>query len=269
MPDTTLLSNLLIQFVWLGDWFFFTLAFIESAPFVGVFIPGATFISIGGFLASQDLLNAWDIIIFATLGAIIGDFFSYSLGRWGGVWIKSKKIFNQKILDHGEEFFKRHGNKSIFWGRFFGPIRAIIPFVAGLSKMKRGPFIFWNILSAFCWAVLNVFLGYFSGTLVVSIFRKWSSSLTLILVVVSIVALAYWLIKKRGESIVASFRTSSLNFARYLHNQSWFKKLIARYIFITDFFNERKHVEEKLFGSLLIFSFLIVIYLLSIILDVF
>ena len=93
MPDTSTLSNLLIQFAWLGDWLFFTLAFIESAPFIGVFIPGATLVSVGGFLASQGLLSTWHIIIFATIGAIIGDFFSYSLGRWGGAWIKSKKIF--------------------------------------------------------------------------------------------------------------------------------------------------------------------------------
>jgi len=269
MPDVTLLSNLLTQFAWLGDWLFFTLAFIESAPFVGVFIPGATLISVGGFLASQDLLNAWDIITFATLGAIIGDFFSYSLGRWGGNWIKDKNIINQTLLNHGEEFFKKYGNVSIFWGRFFGPIRAIIPFIAGVSKMKSGSFIFWNILSGISWAILNVFLGYFSGTLVISIFRKWSSGLTLILIAFLIIALLYWLIKKSGEPIVTSFRTSSLNFALYLHSKSWFKKLSADYPFIPDFFNERKHAEEKLFGSLLIFSFLILIYLLSIILDVF
>jgi membrane protein DedA with SNARE-associated domain len=269
MSDTTTLSNLLIQFAWLGDWLFFILAFIESAPFVGVFVPGATFVSVGGFLASQGLLNAWHIIIFATLGAIIGDFFSYSLGRWGGTWIKNKKIFNQGMLDQGEDFFRRHGNKSIFWGRFFGPIRAIIPFIAGLSRMKRGPFIFWNILSAIGWAVLNVLLGYFSGTLVVAIFRKWSSGLTLILVSVVIIATLYWLIKKRGQSLVASFKTSSHNFTESLHMKNWFKKLITRHSFITDFFNARKHAEEKLFGSVLIFSFLIVIYILILVLDVF
>lgn len=269
MLDTTLLLNLMTQFAWLGNWLFFTLAFIESAPFVGVFIPGATFISIGGFLASQNYLNAWDIIIFATIGAVLGDFFSYSLGRWGGAWVKDKKIINQTLLNHGEDFFNKYGNISVFWGRFFGPIRAIIPFIAGLSKMKQRPFIFWNILSGISWAILNVFLGYFSGTLVVSIFRKWSSGLTLILIAFLIIALLYWLIKKSGEPIVTSFRTSSLNFALYLHSKSWFKKLSADYLFIPDFFNERKHAEEKLFGSLLIFFFLILIYLLSIILDVF
>lgn len=269
MIDISTLSNLLIEFAWLGDWLFFTLAFIESAPFIGVFIPGATLISVGGFLASQDLLSVWHIIIFASLGAIIGDFVSYSLGRWGGKCINDKKILNAEILIHGEQFFRKYGNISIFWGRFFGPIRAIIPFIAGLSKMKRGPFIFWNILSAVCWAMLNVMLGYFSGTLVVAIFHKWSSGLTLILVAVVIIATLYWLIKKRGQSLVASFHTSSHNFTLSLYNTNWFKKLVTRYNFIADFFTTRKHPEEKLFGSVLIFSFLIIIYILILVLDVF
>jgi membrane protein DedA with SNARE-associated domain len=269
MPDITLLLNLLTQFAWLGNWLFFTLAFIESAPFVGVLIPGSTLISIGGFLAHQKYLNMWDIIFFATLGAILGDFFSYSLGRWGGNWVKKKKIINQNILHHGEDFFNRHGNKSVFCGRFFGPIRAIIPFIAGLSNMKPSSFIFWNISSAICWAFLNVFLGYFSGTLIVSIFSKWSGGLTLILTIFTIFVIVYWMIKKRDKSLIDSFHHSSINFSKYLHRQNWFQKLSINYTFISDFYREGKNAEEKLFGSLLLSSFLISIYILILILDVF
>ena len=269
MPDINLLLNLLTQFASFGNWLFLVFAFIESAPFIGVFIPGATFISIGGFLASQNYLNAWDIIIFATVGAIVGDFFSYSLGRWGSNWIKDKNIINQTLLNHGEDFFKRHGNKSVFWGRFFGPIRAIIPFIAGLSKMKQRPFILWNVLSGICWAILNVFLGYFSGTLIVTIFKKWSSGLTLILTIILVIALFYWFIKKRGHSLISSFRANSLNFIEYLTHQNWFNKLNSKYTIISDFFKENKYAPEKLFGGILIFSFLIIIYILILILDVF
>lgn len=269
MPDITLLLNLLTNFAWLGNWLFFTLAFIESAPFIGVFIPGSTLISIGGFMASQGYLKTWDIIFFASLGAILGDFFSYSLGRWGGKWINDKKIINQSLLRHGERFFYKYGNISIFWGRFFGPIRAIIPFIAGISRMKQRPFVFWNIISALCWAVLNVFLGYFSGALFVSILKKWTSGLTLILIIILTIVIIYWVIKKRGQSILISFKTSSLNFVERLKNYNWFKKLNTRYSFIPLFFKETKHTTEKLFGGLLILSFLIFVYLLIIILDVF
>ncbi|MCX6754410.1 MAG: DedA family protein [Candidatus Nomurabacteria bacterium] len=269
MPDINILLNLLTQFAWLGNWLFFTLAFIESAPFVGVFIPGATLISVGGILASQGYLNAWDIIFFATLGAIFGDFFSYSLGRWGGSWIKDKKIININILNHGEKFFEKYGNKSIFWGRFFGPIRAIIPFIAGLSKMKKGPFVFWNILSSICWAMLNVFVGYFSGTLIVAIFKKWSGRLSLILILILITTTLYWIVKKKGQSIQNSFRISSIKFVKFLNNQKWFNKLATKYPFISYFINESNRAEEKIFGGTLIFVFLTIIYFLIIILDIF
>lgn len=269
MPDITLLLNLLRNFAWLGNWLFFALAFVESAPFIGVLIPGATLISVGGFLASQNILNTWNIILFATAGAIVGDFFSYSLGRWGGNWIKDKKIINHTILKHGENFFIEHGNKSVFWGRFFGPIRAIIPFIAGLSRMKQGSFIFWNISSAICWAMLNVFLGYFSGSLIVSIFKKWSSGLSLILVMVSIIAVVYWFIKKKNQSIKTSFYNSSMKFTEKLHTYNWFKKLNNRYTFIADFFKETNHAEVKLYGSLLLISLLTITYILILILDVF
>jgi len=269
MPDINLLLDLLKQFAWLGNWLFFILAFIESAPFIGLFVPGATLISVGGFLASQGLLNAWDIIIFATLGAIFGDFFSYSLGRWGGRWLKNKKIINATLLRHGEDYFQRYGNKSVFFGRFFGPIRAVIPFIAGLSKMKSRPFIFWNILSAIGWAILNVFLGYFSGALIVAIFKKWSGRLSLILIVILAVGFVYWLIKKRGHSLSASFRASSVNFAARLNRYAWFQKLSQRYPVIPDFFKETKHAAEKLFGAWLSLLFLIFIYILTLILDIF
>ncbi len=269
MPDITLLLSLLKEFAWLGNWFFFFLAFVESAPFVGVFIPGASLISVGGFLAYQGTLNTRDIILYSTLGAIVGDFFSYSLGRFGGKWIKKKQETNYSLLRHGEDFFYQHGNKSVFWGRFFGPIRAIIPFVAGLSKMKWKPFIFWNIVSAIGWATLNVFLGYFSGTLIIAIFKKWSSGLSVILIGITIIATLYWLIKKRNQSIKNSFRSSSHNFVQKLYTYNWFNKLNTRYPFITTFFKESKHASEKLFGSVITLSFLIIIYILIIILDVF
>ncbi len=260
MPDINLLLKLLTQFAWLGNWLFFALAFIESAPFVGMLIPGATFISIGGFLAFQGVLNTWDIVLFASIGAILGDFFSYSLGRYGGKWMSNKKIINQSLLLHGEKFFIKYGNKSIFWGRFFGPIRAIIPFVAGISKMKQRPFIFWNILSGVCWAILNVFLGYFSGSLLITIFKKWSGGINLILIIIFVVVLIYWMIKKKEMSFKNSFRTTSVNFIEKLNSFIWFKKLSNYYPFIFDFIEESKYAAEKIFGGIIIFSLLIILY---------
>lgn len=269
MPDFSLLLNLLKEFAWLGNWLFFVLAFIESAPFVGLFIPGATLIYIGGILASQGILSTWDIIIFATIGAIMGDFASYSLGRWGGNWIKNKNIISKSLLEKGERFFRKYGNISVFWGRFFGPIRAVIPFIAGMSKMKRTPFIFWNILSAIGWAMLNVFMGYFSGTLVVTIFKKWSSKLSWLLLISLAIFIIYWIFKYHGQSIITFFKIKSIKFFNWLSNKKLFNRLITRYPFTIDLFNESKNATEKLYGGFLLSMFLILLYILIIILDIF
>ncbi|MBK5215827.1 MAG: hypothetical protein JJE53_03415, partial [Candidatus Pacebacteria bacterium] len=131
------------------------------------------------------------------------------------------------------------------------------------------PFVFWNILSSIAWAILNVFLGYFSGSLVVRIFKNWSSGLSLIFIVITITVLFYWFIKKKDHSLKNSFRTGSLSFIEYLKNKNWFKKLISKYPFISLYIKESKNAAEKIFGSVLIFIFLISTYLLILILDVF
>jgi len=266
------LTNLLQQFAWLGNWLFFILAFIESAPFLGLLIPGATLVSVGGFFASQGFLNVWDIIIYAALGAIVGDFSSYFLGRWGGDWIRSKKIINQKLLGPGEKFFARYGNKSIFWGRFFGPIRAIIPFVAGLSKMPPKPFISWNILSGIFWSIFNVTLGYFSGSVFALIVKKWSMRLGIIIAILISGAIVYWIINliiEKKESIIIHFQHQSDLFMWYLSEHQWFKRLTNRHTFINIFLQEDPAANQKFFGLILFFGFSLFIYLLIVVLDVF
>ncbi len=267
MPDINYLLHLLSKFSWLGNWLFFILAFIESAPIIGVLIPGATLISIGGFIAYQGYLNVTDIIIFSALGAIVGDFFSYSLGRWGGQWIKDKKIINQRIIRQGEKFFQHYGNKSVFWGRFFGPIRAIIPFIAGLAKMKQKSFISWNILSGILWAILNVSLGYFSGNLIITILKKWSNKLNLVLGIIIILILFLWLIKKHQRSLISYFRFSSQRFLELLKSYHFFQKLTTRYSVINDFLKEKPTLIEKLFGSILILLSFTFVYSLIMVLD--
>jgi membrane protein DedA with SNARE-associated domain len=66
-------------------------------------------------------------------------------------------------LQRGEAFFRRHGNKSVFLGRFMGPIRGIIPFIAGLLAMDKRAFLLWNVLSGVLWATAHVLAGYFLG----------------------------------------------------------------------------------------------------------
>ncbi|MBI3458767.1 DedA family protein [Candidatus Azambacteria bacterium] len=151
----------------LGPWVYgliFWAAFLESMVFIGVVIPGASLIVLAGFLSSQGYLKIDLLILSTTLGAVLGDSLSYYLGTKGIHFFHNEnKLLKAEHLDRGREFFDKYGSKSIFGARFIAPLRAIVPFVAGLSSMTQRKFLFWNILSGFIWSVFHLLLGYFLG----------------------------------------------------------------------------------------------------------
>ena len=150
--------------VW-GYWLVLLLSFAESVVLVGEVIPGSTLLIFIGFLSAQGILDIGDLIWFAAIGAILGDGLSYYLGTKGTNFFRNENRFLKTVhLERGQRFFKKHGDKSIFLGRFIGFLRPIVPFVAGLSEMNLKRFLFWNITSAFLWAASHLLLGYFFGS---------------------------------------------------------------------------------------------------------
>jgi membrane protein DedA with SNARE-associated domain len=139
----------------------FVTAFGESFPLVGLVFPGTTVLMAAGTLLSAGTLPYVPILIAAALGAILGDSVSYWLGRkFGGsiarVWPFTRQPY---LLSTGILFFQRHGGKSVFIGRFFGPIRAVVPLAAGIMQMPRGRFWFANVSSALVWAPMLLLAG--------------------------------------------------------------------------------------------------------------
>jgi membrane protein DedA with SNARE-associated domain len=182
-----------------GYWLVLVVAFAESLAFVGVVVPGGLFIILAGFLASQEYFDIGDLIWFAGIGAILGDSFSYWLG------IKSKKlfrhgnrIFNPALLEKGEQFFIKHGDKSILFGRFMAPMRPIVPFVAGLFRMRFLNFLFWNVISGFLWASVFLLLGYFFGG-TANLIDTWITRVGFILFVVVSGIIISLIFIKRGK----------------------------------------------------------------------
>ena len=142
----------------------FLFSFFESLVVVGLLTPGTLAILFAGFLISSSSILFFPAFIFASLGAILGDLASYFLGRKGiGLFKEEARLLKISRLKRGENFFKKHGGKSIFLGRFSGPTRSIVPFVAGLSRMNTISFLIWNILSAFCWSLVYLSAGIILG----------------------------------------------------------------------------------------------------------
>jgi membrane protein DedA with SNARE-associated domain len=158
-------AHLLLDFVrthqnWAVAVMFIT-AFGESFAFLSLLFPGTTVLIAAGTLLQTGTLPLVPVVIGAVAGATLGDSISFWIGaRFGGViarvWPFSR---NPTLLPAGIRFFERHGGKSVFIGRFFGPVRAVIPLAAGIMRMPRGRFWAANLGSAIVWAPLLLFAG--------------------------------------------------------------------------------------------------------------
>lgn len=149
------------------------LAFGESLAVVGLFMSAtALMIAIGGLIGSG-MIEPLPVMLWAAGGAILGDWVSYSVGRWIGPSIYRRWPLNRnrQMVARARLFFRRYGFVAIFVGRFLGPIRATIPLVAGVMEMDRRRFQIANVTSALLWVPVMFAPGYFAARTLGSIDR--------------------------------------------------------------------------------------------------
>jgi membrane protein DedA with SNARE-associated domain/membrane-associated phospholipid phosphatase len=151
----------------LGAWTYLLVgvfAFAETGAFVGLVVPGETVMLIGGAVAGQGAIDVYILIAIAWFAAWLGDTTSFFLGR---------KLGRGFVIRHGprfglsaerfewvEDYFSRHGGKTIFIGRFVGIVRALAPFIAGSSGMRYGGFVPYSVLGTGIWASAHILIGY-------------------------------------------------------------------------------------------------------------
>ncbi|AMO55134.1 putative membrane-associated protein [Endozoicomonas montiporae CL-33] len=156
-----------IHHIWLGPVIAIA-AFLETLVVVGFLLPGVAILFALGALAGGGLLGIVPVFLWAFLGAALGDAVSYQLGyhyhdRVRGWWPFSK---HADWLNKGERFVRRFGVMSIALGRFVGPIRPVVPVVAGMLNMSPRQFYITNLLSSVPWAVVYLTPGYLAGSAV-------------------------------------------------------------------------------------------------------
>jgi membrane protein DedA with SNARE-associated domain len=142
------------------------IAFLEALVGIGLIMPGSVLTVFSGWLAFQGKAPVVMVMSAAGLGALLGDLFSYWLGaRFGSLLWKWKILKKRRDLLHQAElFFFQHGGKGIFFGRFLGPIRGLVPFVAGASRMPPFSFCSYALVSGVLWGISYPGLGYLGGT---------------------------------------------------------------------------------------------------------
>ncbi len=175
--------------------------FAESGLLFGFFLPGDSLLLTAGILASQGFIDIALLLIFSFVAAVLGDNVGYTTGKRLGRRLFSKKesrFFNPKHLIAAQNFYEKHGGKTIILARFVPLIRTFAPIVAGMGNMKYSTFFVYNLVGGLLWAVGVTLIGYFLGRAIPDVDRY----LLLVIAVVVLVSMTptFWHVFKEPEN---------------------------------------------------------------------
>lgn len=224
--------------IW-GYWLIGLLAFGEAMVLTSVFAPGTVVVVLGGALVARGIYDFGDMIWFVAIGTILGAEISFKIGAKGAsLFQEGRRVFSQGHLERGKRFFEKYGAPSIILGHFFGPLRPIIPVVAGLSGMSGHRFLLWNVIGGFTYAVTLVSVGYFFGTAT----GLFSATMTraglfaiVVLLVLAVLLFAVVKLRKAVPFFMSVFRSVGLA----IKNNPDVRALIERYPILFRFLSAR------------------------------
>ena len=166
---------------------------------MGIPSPGETALVAAAVLASQGKLEIWLVILIGVCSAIVGDNIGYLLGRRFGrnVFTAPGPFMHHRIraIKAGDGFFKRHGPKAVFVGRWIALVRFATAWLAGINRMPFRQFFFWNALGGITWGVTYGLVGYYGGQAAAHVLAEAGIVGFVVLLVVPVVV--YVVIKRR------------------------------------------------------------------------
>lgn len=162
--------DLLDFIVWASIFGVAAIVFAESGLLIGFFLPGDSLLFATGFLIHAGLLpvNIHIAVLVIFIAAVLGDSVGYTFGRKLGPRLfkrKDARLFKQEYVQRAQEFYEKHGGKTIIIARFVPIVRTFAPLVAGAARMDYKRFLAFNIIGGFLWAVGITYAGYFLGSL--------------------------------------------------------------------------------------------------------
>jgi membrane protein DedA with SNARE-associated domain/membrane-associated phospholipid phosphatase len=145
----------------------FGFAFAEGGLLVGLFLPGEAPLLLGGVLASQNRASLWLMVVVAAIGAIVGDSCGFWLGRRYGARLQSTSLglkIGERRWSRGKDYVRQRGAGAVFFGRFVGVFRTLVPPIAGMSHMRYGRFLIVSAPAGALFATGLVLGGYAAGS---------------------------------------------------------------------------------------------------------
>jgi len=204
----------------------FVISASESIAVIGTIVPGSITMTAIGTLAGAGIIPLWPTLFWAVMGAIVGDGISYWLGHYFKNSLRKIWPFknNPELLEKGELFVHKYGVMSVFIGRFVGPVRAMVPLVAGMLGMKPLQFTIANVISAIGWAPLYMAPGILLGAASLELPPDIAVHVILVLFLIFLfILLCAWLVYKILQLIGQQIEQMLVNIwnglkkSRYFH----------------------------------------------------
>ena len=170
-----------------GVWIYgilFLIIFCETGLVVMPLLPGDSLLFAAGSIAAIGKMNIHLMVVLLIIAAILGDAVNFMIGKYFGEKLfanPNSKIFKQSHLQKTQQFYAKHGGKTIILARFIPIVRTFAPFVAGMGHMTYHHFLAYNVIGGVLWVTIFSYLGYFFGNLPIV---KDNLSLVLIAIIV-------------------------------------------------------------------------------------
>jgi membrane-associated protein len=197
------LQSLIRTVGYLGVW---AIIFAESGLLIGFFLPGDSLLFVAGFIAStpNSPFNIIVLILGCWIAAVAGDNVGYSTGyRFGRKLFRRKEswFFHKENLVKAQDFYAKHGKKTIILARFLPIVRTFAPIVAGIGSMEYRVFFIYNVVGGTLWAVGLTLLGYFLGRWIPSdVMEKYLIFIIVLIIITSLLPSAWHLYQERKST---------------------------------------------------------------------
>lgn len=174
------------------------LVFGEAAVFVGFVLPGETAVLLGGVLASQSNLQIVPLIVLVVLCAVVGDSVGFEVGKRFGPRVLQFGVVrkHEHRIDRARETLRRRGGPAVFLARWTAFFRAVMPGLAGLSRMPFRTFLVWNALGGLAWGITFCLVGYLAGASYEKVASRIGEGAAVVVGVAVVAALVVWQVRR-------------------------------------------------------------------------
>ncbi|GAA5198600.1 hypothetical protein GCM10023322_72320 [Rugosimonospora acidiphila] len=175
------------------------LVFVEDALFVGFVIPGETAAILGGVAASRGNTSVVLMCAIVVVAAIVGDTVGYEIGARYGHRLLSLRVLRHRAggIESARRTLARRGGPAVFLGRFVAFFRAVMPFLAGTTRMRYRRFLAYNAAGGLVWGTAAVLLGFLAGNSYAAVEKTFGRVAALVVAAVVVAALIAWSIRRR------------------------------------------------------------------------